>query len=412
MEELRKEFLTEAISNLEKLSARLRNETVSEEAEREIFRTLHTLKGTAQTFNLNACGKLAHEIENLLQAKRENQISPNEDFAHLLKTGIELLLETFRQADDKKEVVFPADFVKKLRGAIPELSADNSENLSGVVPSQFLAQLSADEKNSLNSAIASGKQFYLIEAGFDFANFAERFKELRQILNERGEVAATFPSPKFAAENKIGFQIFFTSLKNGNEIQEAIQPFGANLIFRNNEPPIAGSLQSALSQAVLTGEKTALMLGKKVDFEVSADEIELSKNRLTLLSEILLHLVRNAVDHAIKIEGRIKIELTQRENNLLLRLADNGSGIDTEKIRARAITKNLISADESLTKEEILKLIFAHGFSTSESVTEISGRGVGLDIVEDRIKKAGGTISVKSEIGAGTTFEICLPKEI
>jgi chemotaxis protein histidine kinase CheA len=411
MEDLRQEFLAEAIANLEKLLARLQSEGISEELEREVFRALHTLKGTSQTFNLNLQGKFAHEIENLLQAKRENQISQNQDFAPLLKEGIALLLETFRRANEKREVVFPNDFIEKLRGAIPNYTNSPSENLS-VVPPQFLSHLSAEEKNSLNSALARGKQFFLIEAGFEFADFAQKFKDLRQALSERGEVIANFPSPKFAAENKIGFQIFFVSSKGSKEILETIAPFGANLMSQNDGNKVANDLQGVLSQTVLAGKRAAQMLGKKVEFEISAADFEISNKRLKLLSDILLHLVRNAVDHAISAEGKIRIEFSEQEDELLLRVIDDGRGIDAEKVREKAIAKNLISADENLTQEETLKLIFAHGFSTSEKVTEISGRGVGLDVVEDAVKKAGGAICVESETGKGTVFEIRLPKEV
>jgi two-component system chemotaxis sensor kinase CheA len=412
MDELRQEFLTEAILSLKNLQAKLRTEEISGNLEREIFRAFHTLKGTSQTFNFNVSGKLAHEIENLLQAKRDNQISANDAFTSLLKEGINLLLETFQRAQDKKEVAFPDDFAEKLRALIPNSSvAPASESLSGIVPPNLLAQLSAHEKDSLTSAIAKGNLFYLIEAGFEFANFAEKFKDLRQILSESGEVIATFPSPKFALENKIGFQIFFVSSKDKNDIVKAVQPFGANLLFQNSENNFVNDLKGILAQAVLTGEKTAQILDKKIEFEIVADDIELSGKRLKLVSEILLHLVRNAVDHGIETRGKIKIELSNQKDALLLRVADDGRGIDVEKIRAKAIAKNLISADEDLTKETLLKLVFAHGFSTSETVSDISGRGVGLDVVGDAVEKANGEIRLESETGKGTVFEIRLPTE-
>lgn len=423
MEELRQEFLDEAIPKLENLQARLETEELSEDFEREIFRTLHTLKGTSQTFNLNVSGKFAHEIENLLQAKRDNQISETAGFAPLLKEGVGLLLETFQNAARKKEAVFPVDFTLKLRSLIPGYSshvatsssssaaAASAENLSSLVPPRFWAQLSRHEKDSLTSAISSGNLFYLIEVGFDFAEFAGRFKELRETLSERGEIVANFPSPRFGSENKIGFQIFFVSPKDKNEIIETLEPFGAALIFQNAESDFAGDLKGILGQTVLTGEKGAQALGKRVEFDVKADETKISRQRLKSISDILLHLVRNAVDHGIETTGKIKIELSNKENALLLRVADDGRGIDAEKIRARAIAKNLISTDENLTKDELLKLIFAHGFSTSEKVSEISGRGVGLDVVQDAVRKVGGEIRVESETGKGTTFEIYLPKD-
>ena len=256
MEELRREFLAEAVVNLENLQNKLHNGEVSEEFERQLFRTFHTLKGTSQTFNLNILGKLAHEIENLLQAKRENQIS-EENFIKFLKEGVELLFETFRRAQEKKEVVFPDNFVDKIRKFLPNYSAVSPENLSYMIPSHFLRQLSANERNSLNTAIARGKHFYLVEVGFGFVDFAEKFKELREILTKRGEVIATFPSPKFASENKIGFQIFFVSPRGADGILEIIEPFGANLIFQDTENNFANDLKGVLAQAVLAGEKTA-----------------------------------------------------------------------------------------------------------------------------------------------------------
>jgi chemotaxis protein histidine kinase CheA len=416
MEELRQEFLIEAIAALENLQTQLKNQPLSEEFQREVFRRLHTLKGTSQTFDLSAAGKLAHEIENVLQAAKDNQLPQDENFIRLLQEGIELLLETFRSVRDKQKSISAAEYVKKIKQLIPDYSAAIGEtfpeNSLAFLPPNYLAQISAHEKNSLNQAVAGGKSFLLIEAGFDFADFDEKFKNIRRVLSERGEIIATFPSPKYGVQSKIGFQFFFVTGGETVEIEKILMPFGADLIFQNTARRFAADVKGILAQAVLTGEKTAQKLGKKVKFETAADEIQLSNRRLKLLSEALLHLVRNAVDHAIETEGKVKIELQNPENNLLvLRIADDGRGIDVEKIKMRAINQNLISPDRILSRSEALRLIFAHGFSTSETISEISGRGVGLDAVEDSVKKAGGEIRVESEAGKGTVFEIYLPKD-
>lgn len=410
MEDVRQEFLADAVSKLEDLKSKLKHDQFSEEFEKEIFRRLHTLKGTSQTFNLNVSAKLAHELENLLQAARDGKISADKNFQGLLATGINLLLQTFQNSKDKNEIIFPTEFINKIHELIPDSSTSETENLSEIVPPEFLNQFSAQEKEALSTAVSRGNFLYIIEVGFDFSDFDEQFKKLRQNLIEHGEIIANFPSPKYAAENKIGFQIFLASLKDKQSILETIQPFGANLIFQNSENDFANSLKGVLAQAVLTGEKTALKLSKQIEFETSADEIEFSPQQLKLISEILLHLVRNAVDHAIETLGKIKIEIKNQENALSLRVTDDGRGIDTKKIRNKAIAKNLISADEILTNDDLLKLIFDSGFSTSTQVSEISGRGVGLDVVADAVKKSNGEISVKSELNKGTTFEIFIPK--
>lgn len=409
METIRQEFLAEAIKQLEILSARLHAEPFSAELETELFRRLHTLKGTAQTLNFNVSGKLAHEIENLLQAARDQQIPADENFTSLLNTGINLLLETFRTAEQQKEVVFPVDYVALLHDALPDFAELKSDNLSGIVSPELLKQLSAQEKENLSAAIGRGNFLYIIEAGFDFANFGEQFKNLREKLSEQGEIIANFPSPKFNLQNKIGFQIFFVSLKASDSIKKIIKPFGAELVSQNQDKSLANDVRGVIKQAVSAGEIAARKLLKEIEFETVYDETKIPVETLKPIAEILLHLVRNAVDHAIEATGKIKIEIEAQESSVVLRLADDGRGINLEKVRTRALAKNLVSAAENLTDEDLRNLIFASGFSTSEQVSEISGRGVGLDVVADTVKKMRGQIRVESESGKGTIFEIILP---
>lgn len=412
MENLQQEFLDEAVSSLENLHSKLSAEPLNENFLREIFRTFHTLKGTSQTFNFNISGNLAHELENLLQAVQDRQIEPDKNFISLLREGAEILCETFRRALDGKENSFPNEFVQKLRASIPNYSELFSEDFFDGIPPEILKQLSGEEKKSLSSAIANRKSFYSIEVAFDLSDFDEKFRSLRETLHSQSEIIAIFPHTALSEENKIGFRIFFVSRKNKNEIAELVKPFDTNLVFFDSGAHFKGDLQGVLAQAVLTGEKTARRLDKKIEFEISADETKISDKLLKLISDVLLHLIRNAVAHAIEKSGKIKIELLSKNKDLILRVSDDGRGLDAEKIRAKAAKKNLIAADETLTRAETFDLIFAHGFSTAENVSDISGRGVGLDVVKDSVEKANGKIRVKSELGKGTVFEIRLPKEI
>ena len=121
-------------------------------------------------------------------------------------------------------------------------------------------------------------------------------------------------------------------------------------------------------------------------------------------------MIRNAVDHAFDDAGEITINLQTENNHLRLIVSDDGRGIDAEKIKRQAFEKNLLAADKILTAKEAIDLIFLPEFSTKSVITDISGRGAGLDAVKDAVEKSGGTISVESRIGKGTTFEICLPQ--
>jgi signal transduction histidine kinase len=250
-----------------------------------------------------------------------------------------------------------------------------------------------------------------LEVGFDLPNFAAEFRKLREVLNESSEIIATLPSAKYNAKGKIGFQIFFASSLQIAQVKKIAEGNAAEMILDVSDIAFSNDLQGVLSQVVKHGKTIAKNFGKKIEFETSAAFVELSARELKLIFDVLTHLTRNAVDHAIENAGKIKINFEIEEKNLKLSVADDGRGIDAEKIKAKAVEKNLISADKNLSEQEALDLIFQPEFSTASKLTEISGRGIGLDAVKIAIEAEGGKISVKTESGKGTTFEIFLPRE-
>ncbi len=160
--------------------------------------------------------------------------------------------------------------------------------------------------------------------------------------------------------------------------------------------------------------------GKKINLTTTGEDTEIDKTVVERLNEPLTHLIRNAVDHGIESpekrisvgkpsEGRIRLSAEQRGNQVFIELADDGGGINRERVRAKAIEKGLIATDLVLSDEEIDDLIFLPGFSTNEAVTDISGRGVGMDAVRQTILDMGGRVYVRSEPGRGSRFLLTLP---
>lgn len=160
--------------------------------------------------------------------------------------------------------------------------------------------------------------------------------------------------------------------------------------------------------------------GKTVRLEVSGEGTELDKTVIERLSEPLTHLIRNAVDHGIEkpdervaagkpAEGTLSLSAEHRSGRIVIKIADDGRGIDRERVFAKAVQKGLIAADATLSDDEIDNLIFAPGFSTAETLSNISGRGVGMDVVRQNVKDLGGRISIDSRPGQGTTFSLALP---
>lgn len=161
-------------------------------------------------------------------------------------------------------------------------------------------------------------------------------------------------------------------------------------------------------------------VGKQVALELSGEDTELDKTVIEKIGDPLTHLIRNAVDHGIEtpgqrqaagkpVSGRVRLEAYQQGGNIYIVVTDDGRGLDRERIVITAVQHGLVAPDQPLTDEEAFGLIFRPGLSTAERVTEVSGRGVGMDVVRRNMEALGGAITVRSDRGRGTTFRIKLP---
>lgn len=177
---------------------------------------------------------------------------------------------------------------------------------------------------------------------------------------------------------------------------------------------------STLARAVRVGSASARAVGKEVEFETAGAEVRLDKSLVDIASEPLLHLLRNAVDHGIEPEaerlgkgkparGTVRIEAMAEGSRVRLRITDDGRGIDAERVRRAGVERGIIEPGQKLNRQQSLRLIFRPGFSTASEVSNMSGRGVGLDVVERTVEQVGGELRVESEPGRGTTFELLLP---
>lgn len=161
-------------------------------------------------------------------------------------------------------------------------------------------------------------------------------------------------------------------------------------------------------------------LGKEVKLEMSGEETELDKSVIEVLVDPLIHIVRNAMDHGIEMpeeriragkprEGIISLNASHNGNLIVIKISDDGKGMSPQKIFENAIKKGLVSADAKLTEKQMLEYIFAPGFSTATKVTNLSGRGVGMDVVKKSLDKINGTVGIETELGKGSTFFLRIP---
>lgn len=404
MNDLQHEFIRQSVADLDSIaekSRRYKNAILPDNLLSEVFRALHTVKGTSQVFGLLVPAGFAHALENVIIAGKNGMLA-GEDLKILLPEGLNILAQSLA----KKDFQIPASFSEKIQNHLSDFGAANSpNNRLSEIPEEFPASLSAQEKSLLGAALKNGKNACIIEIGFEAANFADEFKNFRAALSEKGEVIAVLPSAKFVAQNKIGFQIVYA---NGETVESVVKDWAAEIIHQTRSPDF-NNLSDIVRQIAAHGKMLAQRFDKNVDFELIVEVESLPAPILKIVFDALAHLVRNAVSHAFDRRGKITIEAKTAPNGLVLKVSDDGKGLDAEKIRRAAIEKNLISIDDILSANEITDLIFAPNFSTAEQISDVSGRGVGLDAVKAATENADGKISVRSEAGAGTTFEIFLP---
>jgi two-component system chemotaxis sensor kinase CheA len=182
----------------------------------------------------------------------------------------------------------------------------------------------------------------------------------------------------------------------------------------------AQPIRSVFSRVPRMVRELQASTGKRVHLEVDGEATELDKTVVERIGEPLTHLIRNAIDHGLEgpeeriaagknPEGRVRLSAEHRSGRILICVSDDGRGINREKVLAKAVDRGLVAADAKLSDEEIENLIFAPGFSTAATISNISGRGVGLDVVRRNVQSLGGRITISSKAGQGSTFTLALP---
>jgi len=234
--------------------------------------------------------------------------------------------------------------------------------------------------------------------------------KLDRLIDTVGEVviAQAMLAQRLSSENLSGIEELALLESLTRDIQESAMAIRAQPI---------GSVFSRVPRIL---RELASSTGKHVRLEVIGETTELDKTVIERLGEPLTHLIRNAVDHGIEsaedrlaagksAEGTLTLSAEQRSGRILIKIADDGAGINRERVFAKAVEKGLVAPDAQMAKEDIDNLIFAPGFSTAAQVSSISGRGVGMDVVRQNVKDLGGRITIESDPGNGTTFTLALP---
>lgn len=368
---LKKNFLTDSIWQLKKEESRIREvSALSDELRNRLFRIFHTIKGGAQVFGLEIPAKLAHQLEHLI-SKESIEISE-------LTQEIENLITA-------------------LNGENVELKDENIElnekvRLSDLsfLPDEIISRLTKQELDRITEYRNRKKFIAVVRRKFNSENLLEELKEFCGNVSSCGELVATLP----LSPSDFYFIVAFS--------REA-ETFDLNAEIISRIAP-ESDVQLVVRQILRHAEDLARRSDKKINFESKIQVDDIPDHLTKLIFDILLHLVRNAVDHGIDERGKICISIEKLKDGILLEVSDDGRGIDLEKLKREAIKKGLLSEGGD-TIENVVDFIFFPGISTVNELSEVSGRGVGLDSVKRMIEDVGGTIKVMTG-SSGTTFEI------
>ncbi len=372
-----------------------------ENSVKELFRIYHTIKGGVFTLQFPSVGVFVHLLENVLMIIGKYSIYSHEMVsAHLRESHTHLLnqLNNIKQ----QKLLDPAP-EKLVEGLTLTISNAKTGWLKGnQVEKQ--EQLPVEIKNPSTLRIANEKMDEL----------QQRFKKLQQIRVKMNQFAQELKR-EFSDE---GFPNQLIELVSDMEKQSmGIMDFFITL----RVIPVA-RLKAFATQTAL---QTSDMLKKKINFIFNADEsLEVDQAVLEVLETSLTHLIRNSIDHGIEIReqrfasgkneiGQLTVEIIKdSRESFIMKIADDGAGINADRLREMVSLKGIMEEKSlrDLPNEKIYEFIFLDGLSTKQGLTEISGRGVGLSAVKDRILQLGGTIDVISEWGKGTSFEIRMPR--
>jgi two-component system, chemotaxis family, sensor kinase CheA len=438
MNEVVREFLLETNENLAQLDldlVTLERSPTERETLARVFRSLHTVKGTAGFLGLPRLQAVAHAAENLLSRLRAGELIFQGEIAAVLLAVVDVIRQMLAsiEASETEGTGDYSDLIQTLErltrgngvtGAaifaapvpvnpappppVPAASLEpRATSMAGSFPPSMAAQPNIVEASDASDAAeprASAVSDSSIRVDVGLLNKLMNLvgelvlarNQIMQVSAAKGDAAAQGPVQRL--------NLLTTELQAG--------------VMKTRMQPI-GNIWTKFPRLV---RDIAVACNKQVRLDLDGKETELDKSIIESIRDPLTHLVRNSIDHGIETpaerqargkppEGRLKLHAFHEGGKVIIEISDDGGGIDPARVRDKAIGSKLITSEQAarMTEREFINLIFMPGFSTVEHVTNFSGRGVGMDVVRTNIEKIGGMVDVDSRLGHGTTVKMKIP---
>ncbi|MFA8344012.1 MAG: chemotaxis protein CheA [Rhodothermaceae bacterium] len=453
MQEIFESFLVETKEILEQLDldlVELENSPDDSDLLNKIFRSFHTIKGTAGFLGLVKLQKITHNGEDILNKLRKGEMRINEAIMDAILKAYDSIGELVEVIESNKNEDYDAE------GVIAQLQSV----LDGSAPAPAAKAPVVEEPKQEATPEPEVKPAEEVQAPPAPVEQPVAEPEIEQIEIPKPKQIVEQPKkdPIQAVTAKKGENTIRVDVERLDDLLNFVSELvlGRNMLAQINTEAnieyegtkLARSLSDATRQIDLMTTELQLAVmktrmvrigkvfnrfprvvrdlakdaGKKIQLIIKGEETELDKTLIEEINDPLVHLVRNSADHGVEApedrvkagkneKGTITLSAEHEGNNIIITIEDDGKGIDPEKIKEKAISKGIVSAEKAkeLSKQEVFNLIFSPGFSTAEKVTNVSGRGVGMDVVKTNVTKLRGIINIESEVGQGTKMIIKLP---
>jgi len=449
-QELLEGFLTETTELLEKMDddlIALEKAPDNMELMNSIFRSIHTVKGASSFLGFELLVTITHKTEDVLNRLRkgELQVSPGiMDVILEAADHVKLLVSDIRNGE-----IVERDLGEVVNNLIPYISGSLQEaTVLTEVPKEPAAEAATQLVESGDPEEESGEEAELVAAAppalqtapapasrpaaqkpsparnedmSDNTTVRIDVKRLDDLMNQVGEMV-------LERNRTLQMNIDYQSRENMANFGEEFSKLAKRIDFVTSELQM-----QVLKIRMIPVEKVfkkfprivrnmSRDLGKEVNLEIIGEETELDRSVVDEIGDPLIHLIRNALDHGLEMPddrvavgkprtGNVVLSATHEGNQIIISIKDDGNGIDPDKLSRKAIDKGLVTEEQvaAMSQKEILDLIFLPGFSTKEKATDLSGRGVGMDVVRTNIRKLNGLIEIRSEVGRGSEFILKLP---
>lgn len=444
MDEIIADFLTEAEETLDKIDplfVELEDKGADKNILNEIFRSMHTLKGAAGFLGFQSMVDVAHNAESIMKKLREDEMALTKAVVDVILQSVDMLRLLLKHIKNKDGVVEDTTPLLTELETVLQGGAD----VPAEEPEEIKTEMLKDE-GPMTADIPASPEYLLakeaepLTAGFETASIAtasqdravsdkkESIQTLRvdiervdKVMDLTGEVVlvrnrllniVNYLEQKYADDHyveslfeTVSFLDLVTSDMQLAVMKMRMQPI--KKVF-GKFPRLARDISNSL--------------GKDVDLKISGEETEVDKSVIEQIGDPMVHIIRNAIDHGLEPrderrkkgkpeKGTISISAYQQGNQIVIEVADDGKGIDVDRVKKKAMEKSLITEEEAqrMTDEAATNLIFLPGFSTNEVATELSGRGVGMDVVKTNISKLNGYVEIITKKDIGSTFKISIP---